>query len=243
MIKFFRKIRQKLLSENKFSKYFIYAIGEIVLVVIGILIALQINNANEAGKTRKKEIVLLNEMKGNLQADLKDLEFNIKYNKERIQCNEVLRKVIEQKLPYNDSLKPYFGKFFGNFQLSENTSAWENLKSVGLDLISNDSLRKNLSNLYSNKYAYLENLEKGLDDRYHWDYLYPQVLKHIAMDELWVSAKPRNYDEWITDTEFYEVLKMNMTWRYYMQDQYEQNFESVSELAVQIDNHLKSLNK
>jgi hypothetical protein len=47
MIKFFRKIRQNLLSENKFSKYLIYAIGEIVLVVIGILIALQINNWNQ----------------------------------------------------------------------------------------------------------------------------------------------------------------------------------------------------
>ena len=50
MIKFFRKIRQKLLSENKFSKYLIYAIGEIILVVIGILIALQFNNYNEQHK-------------------------------------------------------------------------------------------------------------------------------------------------------------------------------------------------
>ena len=50
MIKFFRKIRQKLLTENKFSKYLLYAIGEIILVVIGILIALQINNANENRK-------------------------------------------------------------------------------------------------------------------------------------------------------------------------------------------------
>ncbi len=47
MIKLFRTIRQKLLSENKFSKYLLYAIGEIVLVVVGILIALQINNWNE----------------------------------------------------------------------------------------------------------------------------------------------------------------------------------------------------
>ena len=47
MIKFFRKIRQKLLSENKFSKYLLYAVGEIILVVIGILIALQINNWNQ----------------------------------------------------------------------------------------------------------------------------------------------------------------------------------------------------
>jgi hypothetical protein len=50
MIKFFRKIRQNLLLENKNGKYFKYAIGEIVLVVIGILIALQINNANEQSK-------------------------------------------------------------------------------------------------------------------------------------------------------------------------------------------------
>ncbi|TVZ56074.1 hypothetical protein OD91_1353 [Lutibacter sp. Hel_I_33_5] len=54
MIKFFRKIRQKLLTENKFSKYLIYAIGEIILVVIGILIALQINNWNEHRKTAKE---------------------------------------------------------------------------------------------------------------------------------------------------------------------------------------------
>ena len=47
MIKFFRKIRQNLLMENKTSKYFKYAIGEILLVVIGILIALSINNWNE----------------------------------------------------------------------------------------------------------------------------------------------------------------------------------------------------
>ena len=65
MIKFFRKIRQQLLNENlsagqagKFSKYLIYAIGDIVLVVIGILIALQINNWNEDNiKFRKEEMI------------------------------------------------------------------------------------------------------------------------------------------------------------------------------------------
>tara|TARA_R100000935_G_scaffold55682_2_gene85967 strand:+ start:61775 stop:62506 length:732 start_codon:yes stop_codon:yes gene_type:complete len=51
MLKFFRKIRQRLLSDNKFSKYLIYAVGEIILVVIGILIALQVNNLNEVRKS------------------------------------------------------------------------------------------------------------------------------------------------------------------------------------------------
>ncbi|MEO9887119.1 MAG: DUF6090 family protein [Balneola sp.] len=67
MLKFFRKIRQKLLSENKFSKYLIYAIGEIILVVIGILIALQINNWNEQRNTREKELVYLNGIRNDLE--------------------------------------------------------------------------------------------------------------------------------------------------------------------------------
>ncbi len=57
MIKFFRHIRKRLLTENKLSKYLLYAIGEIVLVVIGILIALQINNWNTSKiESKNKEI-------------------------------------------------------------------------------------------------------------------------------------------------------------------------------------------
>ena len=69
MIKFFRKIRQKLLSEGKTGKYLKYAIGEIVLVVIGILIALQINNWNE---NRKAEIIEL----GLFKVILKDMKLD-----------------------------------------------------------------------------------------------------------------------------------------------------------------------
>lgn len=60
MIKFFRKIRKKLLEQNRVSKYLLYAIGEIVLVVIGILIALQINNWNEIRKEKALEKELIN---------------------------------------------------------------------------------------------------------------------------------------------------------------------------------------
>ena len=59
MIKFFRKIRQKLLSENKFRNYLIYALGEILLVMVGILLALQVNNWNENRKTNEQESELL----------------------------------------------------------------------------------------------------------------------------------------------------------------------------------------
>ena len=70
MIKFFRNIRQNLLNEGKTTKYLKYAIGEIVLVVIGILIALQINNWNINRLNIEKENRYLNEIKNNLNSDL-----------------------------------------------------------------------------------------------------------------------------------------------------------------------------
>ena len=83
MIKFFRKIRQKTLTENKFSKYLLYAIGEIILVVIGILIALQINNLNEAKKTRTKEISYLKNIKTDLVITNLEIEQYISNRTER----------------------------------------------------------------------------------------------------------------------------------------------------------------
>ncbi len=74
MIKHFRKIRQRLLTENKFRKYLIYAIGEIVLVVIGILIALQINNWNQSRQDQKLEVKYLRGIKTNINDDITELE-------------------------------------------------------------------------------------------------------------------------------------------------------------------------
>jgi hypothetical protein len=70
MLRFFRRIRQKLLNEGSLKKYLIYAIGEIALVVIGILIALQINNWNESRKLRDKELEYLQGIKSDLEQDL-----------------------------------------------------------------------------------------------------------------------------------------------------------------------------
>jgi len=74
MIKFFRKILYNLMSENKTSKYFKYAVGEIILVVIGILIALQINNWNESKKERAQEQELLTQLHSEFTSNLEQLD-------------------------------------------------------------------------------------------------------------------------------------------------------------------------
>ncbi len=81
MIKFFRKVRQRLLSENKFSKYVLYAIGEIILVVIGILIALSINNWNENRKDSIEEKAILESLSENLK--LSKIQSELLINEEK----------------------------------------------------------------------------------------------------------------------------------------------------------------
>ena len=243
MFKFFRHIRQKLLTENKFSKYLLYAIGEIILVVIGILIALKINNSNEASNLKHNELILLMEMQQNLKHDSDKLNGILIANQERIRSNEMVKVSLENNVPFNDSLKYHFGNTFGNWQLTENTAAWENLKSIGLDLISNDSLRNSISYLYSSKYIYLENVEKGADDGYQWNQLYPQILKHINIDTLWVSGTPKNYEELIHNREFMEVIKMNLFFRNFMQNQYIDVKKNVISVLEQVDYQIQYLNK
>ena len=99
MIKFFRSIRQKLLSENKFSKYLLYAIGEIVLVVIGILIALQINNWNDLKKEHQNERIYLESLQAEFATNLETLNQVIaSCNRLDAQLGEILTFYDPQKL-------------------------------------------------------------------------------------------------------------------------------------------------
>jgi len=156
MIKFFRHIRQKLLSENKFSKYIVYAVGEIILVVIGILIALQINNWNEKGKLQTTENQLLQELETSLKSDLADLEYNIRRQTEIIESQTNYIQWLEGNQKYSDSLSKdiqnaYFSTYFAAYE-----GPYETLKQMGMQSIQNDSLRNQISKLYNITYpAYI----------------------------------------------------------------------------------------
>ena len=92
MIQFFRKIRQQLLQEHRISKYLLYAIGEIILVVIGILIALQINNWNEDRIKSNKETIVLANIHKEFKENKKQLDSIIGQHQYVFQnCTKVIR--------------------------------------------------------------------------------------------------------------------------------------------------------
>ncbi|WP_228851767.1 DUF6090 family protein [Aegicerativicinus sediminis] len=154
MITFLRKIRQKLLTENKFTRYFIYALGEIILVVIGILIALQVNTWQLEKKDRQIEKTLLKNIKRDLESDISELrrvkEFKISQNKAGL---KLLEYFIDASKPLEDSLQ-----FINDFHLisyfivpSANRTSFDIATSTGyMNNITNDSLVNELSNYYNN---------------------------------------------------------------------------------------------
>lgn len=75
MLRFFRTFRQRLLAENRFSKYLLYAIGEILLVVFGILIALEVNNWNQQRQERAEEIEVLKSVQKDLALTIEEFHF------------------------------------------------------------------------------------------------------------------------------------------------------------------------
>ncbi len=103
MILFFRKIRKKMADDIKPLKYLRYAIGEIILVVIGILIAVSINNWKETRKKENLEIVLLYELIENLKNDIEDMKLNLGFHEQGIKSAEIILSVFEERLPYQDS--------------------------------------------------------------------------------------------------------------------------------------------
>ncbi|SDB19815.1 hypothetical protein SAMN03097699_0050 [Flavobacteriaceae bacterium MAR_2010_188] len=95
MIKFFRKIRYKLMESGKKGKYLKYAIGEIFLVVIGILIALQINNWNEERKDRNKLLNIYKHIYSDIENDIKELEANLNFFNEK---KSIFEKVVQDSI-------------------------------------------------------------------------------------------------------------------------------------------------
>ncbi|GLU44853.1 DUF6090 family protein [Allomuricauda sp. NBRC 101325] len=153
MIKFFRKIRKGLLAEGKTGKYLKYAIGEIVLVVIGILIALQINDWNENRKNNLLEQQLLKALLIEFKTNLDNLDTVIAYNDSNIKNSVSLGQYTGPSLPQFDEkelsqLMVGIFKIEARFTPSQGTVI-EIINSGKLSVLSDANLRKSLSDWQS----------------------------------------------------------------------------------------------
>jgi len=173
MIKFFRKIRKNLLNEGKTTKYFKYAIGEIVLVVIGILIALQINNWNENRKESIAENEFIKGVKNDLEQDKKYMKLVLSKIKPKIEAYNLLNKepsktYIENKYQRDSLLEVYlfngqrtFYPISGSFQSA--------VAGNEINTYKNKDVTRSIVKLYNSTYLRLIDNSENLDAR--WNHL------------------------------------------------------------------------
>ncbi|MFC3881534.1 hypothetical protein ACFOSV_15170 [Algoriphagus namhaensis] len=142
MIKFFRIIRQRMLTENRASKYLLYAIGEIVLVVIGILIALQINTWNQDRVNRKMEKKILIDLRQELSTNKEKVRKAIERRENLYEpLGRYMKLMVKDSISYS-SFSEIHQKTFFSSKISPSFGVINSLISSGeVNLISNDSLK------------------------------------------------------------------------------------------------------
>ncbi|WP_299126385.1 DUF6090 family protein [uncultured Winogradskyella sp.] len=241
MIKFFRKIRQKMLNENKFSKYLLYAIGEIVLVVIGILIALGINNWNEQQKIAKEETSMLKELKNSISQDIQQLNSLNMQGEEDIVSAEILINWLDNKVVYNDTLANHFPSITRTGQskiFRPQNSTFRVLESKGIDLISNDGLKNQILNLYNIEYSHLN----FVYDNYRQnilDYGRPIARTKFKVKGELGNMEPNDNEELKTNSELYNVLKILKLSNNSINSIIKEVLESCKKIQISIDNEIE----
>lgn len=194
-----------LIIQGKTARYFKYAIGEILLVVLGILIALQINTWNEERKNHQREIKLLTELKTNLLINIENLESDIERQIEGATIIDQLMEHLENRKPFHDSLPYLFevADYAPDVVLS--ASAFETLKSTGLELIQTDSLRSQIINLFEIDYPTLMQETRRLEDQLWPAVVVPLYQKHFRrsnQDQGYIN----DYNALLDDNEFKNML-------------------------------------
>ena len=180
MLRFFRQIRQRLLTGNppagsrradRFSKYLLYALGEIILVVIGILIALQINNWNQQKELRVTERKTLSSLITSLRKDSLELIRIIDLQSKSLNAqNIIINSSIDQYI--NDSTPEEISKLLfdvhnGAYSFFPKYGTYNSLVSnKGIDIINSDSIKSELIDLYDYWCRRYENVDNVVDKKY-----------------------------------------------------------------------------
>jgi len=212
MVKFFRKIRQRLLSQNRLRKYTLYAIGEIILVMIGILLALQVNNWNTNRRKNHKSNYYLNEILENLKYDTLNINGILAFNNEKREALHTAANELGSPETQANRLMAIgrrYNLLGGYYVFEPNRIGYSNMMSAeSIELIQNDSIRGVLAYYYGFDYkGYRQVKHKEICEEfieyYNHNYMtkeFVNLLFNIEVDirsdydvEIWNDPKVYSY--------------------------------------------------
>ncbi|GEM_PF-1943661 len=205
MIRFLRKIRQQLINEGKLFRYLAYAFGEIVLIVLGIFIALQLNEWKAKKNNLQTEINILGELQEDLRNTELDFSEGIEFDGEVIKYKQVIIDVIDKDIPWNDSLQTYFTYFNYWHTYTIHSTAYHSLENWGINNISSDSLKRQIVYVFQTCVRNIETARINEDGIRLGKY---QDLLAVTFDWSDIYAlRPFDYEEFLKNEELSAYLK------------------------------------
>ena len=207
MLTFLRKIRKSLIETGSAKKYFIYAIGEILLVMVGILLALQVNNWNEGRKDRILEKELISGFHESLISNKDRLTMGLKSWQSTTLAIEILTKAIESNQPFQDSLKYHFREAHrvrGNNLNGLDYAGYKALENKGFNIVTNKSLRTKIISLFESSLPALASTNNQIDfdnSGFHSEY----IVRNFIVDQY--DEYPLDYDKVMNDQYYFSILK------------------------------------
>jgi len=194
------------MSEHKFYRYSLYALGEVVLVVIGILIALKVNQWNESLVEQELEFKIIQELQSNLVHDLSELREDIELMEMVAKATHEIPQQIEAEKPSKEFLynaakirvAPHF---------DPNKSGYGLLESNGIGILSNDALRNAISLLYERHYPYYRRYEQERM-QFVTAHVMPETMKYFFMPfDFSDGGIDIHFSHSMTDTDYEKLQK------------------------------------
>ncbi|MFH1194482.1 MAG: DUF6090 family protein [bacterium] len=201
-----RFIRNIYLKYNP-KQYIRHIIIEVIIVAVGILIAFQLDAWKEESDRIDIELKTLMEIRSDLRTDVVDISLNDTIHTEGFNSSEIVLKHLSGKNAYHDSLAEHFFTIMYSYSLFlSHTSAYETLKSRGLETVTNDTLRLLLGELYDVKYELIEKNEMDLRSLIFND-VFTYFKKNFTLDNS--EAIPINYNALLRDRYFLNLIALN----------------------------------
>ena len=197
--------------KNKWAEYLL----EMFVIVMGILGAFALNNWNEVRKDKIMEIELLRGFQTQLESDQIELDESLAFYREAKNSTSIILYHLENDLPYNDSLKLHFftsTRFWGDLDFDKNV--FETLKSIGIDLISNQDIRKRIVKIYEDDDVWIT-----VNESIYLDFLFnaSENLFNTRFEDVWngdykdltVTGEmvPLNFDKLKSDQEYLYFMR------------------------------------
>lgn len=242
----------KIIFNHLKSEWYKYII-EIIVVMLGILIAFNLEQWRDTRNNKKREIEILKEFKGALAADLMEMQNNIRMHEYSILSSRMILQVIQDNLPYHDSLDACFAHTHAFTTFSGRVGPIEQLKNTNLAIVSNDRLRLEIISMYDEAYPRIRLVELAIKRDYEqlrdFDRLYFDAydVDRVSTNKnipppFWGIMRPLRFTELKTNPEYAALLRARISNQMgLLRGHYKPTEKALSNLIDQIDKEIEKL--